>query len=79
MLKVKPLEWTDEPPVGQEGDPGSQYATGVGGDYCLHQDGTLFWVDDPFTWAKFATEASAKRAAQEDHRGRVLALIETTA
>lgn len=74
-VKVKPLEWRIEPPVGQDGDPGDEYALGVGGDYCLKVDGCLFWVEDPFTFAIYQSRKSAKEAAQRDHEKRVLALL----
>ena len=72
---VKPLDWRARPPAGLEGDPGDLYAVGVGGDYCIKKDGTLFWVEDPFTWQKFNDKVEAKSAAFVDHETRVLALL----
>ena len=74
-MKVKPLDWAVYPPIGLEGDPGDIYALGVGGHYCIKDGRTLFWVDDPFTWEDFRSEAEAKSAAQSDHQERVLSLL----
>lgn len=76
MPTVKPLEWRAEPPIGQEGNPGNLYAAGVGGDYCVEKDGTLWWAHDPFVWENFNDKTEAKSAAQLDHEKRVLALLQ---
>ena len=77
-IRVKPLKWrrpSDHPQ--DHAKSGTEWiANGVGGRYCIHADGLLWWADDPFTWGVFAGISEAKAAAQEDHEKRVIALVE---